>query len=425
MQEDIEPPATMDIGRKRWLMLALGTTAQTAACVFVYGVPYLVPALRTEDHLSLAQAGGVIAAPTLGLVVALVAWGAAADHYGERVVLLSGLTLSALALLAGVFVHGPMPLGVTFFLAGAAGASVYAASGRVVMGWFDHRRRGLAMGVRQTSTPLGMGIAALSVPLLADRWGVRGVLLFTTVLTGAVALAVALYVSDPPRPARPATNAFTGKPASPYRTPALWRIHGASALLVWPQFTISAFGLVFLIDALGWSPAGAGRLMALGQLLGAMARIGAGTWSDRVGSRLRPMRRLATATAALTALLALCAHWPSWPAAVVLVVACGLAGSTNGLSFTSTAELAGPHWAGRALGVQNTGQNLIASLTPPLAGALIGTSHYAAAFALATAVAAVALLAVPAGRRPATRPPGPTGTHSGSRPGPPAGSCPG
>lgn len=85
--------------RCRWLMLALGTGAQTAACAFVYGVPYLAAALRDTAHLTLPQIGLLIACPTAGLVAALVAWGAAADRYGERVVIAAGLG-GAAALLA-------------------------------------------------------------------------------------------------------------------------------------------------------------------------------------------------------------------------------------------------------------------------------------------------------------------------------------
>lgn len=397
---------TTEFGRRRWLMLALGVTAQAVACVFVYGVPYLVPMLRSTEHLSLGQAGTVISAPTIGLVVALVAWGAAADKWGEHIVLGVGLGLSTLVLFAGLAAHGPVLLWLVFFLAGVTGASVYAASGRVVMGWFAAKERGLAMGVRQTSTPLGMCIAALVVPSLAASAGVHGVLLFSAVLTGVVALAVAVWVVDPPRPAKPAAGSAADRPRSPYHSPALWRIHGASALLVWPQFTIGAFGLVYLVDVQHWSAADAGRLMAAGQLIGAGGRIAVGKWSDHVRSRLRPMRQLALANGVLMLLLAACALWHSWAADVVLVLTCGLSASTNGLSFTATAELAGARWAGRALGMQNMGQNVTASLTPPLVGELIGADGYPSSFGVAAALSIAAVLAVPSAARVEARVPG-------------------
>ncbi|WP_035849558.1 MFS transporter [Kitasatospora azatica] len=382
--------------RRRWLMLALGIAAQTAACLFVYGVPYLVPVLRGgAEHLSLARAGVVVACPTVGLLFSLVAWGALADRYGERVVLGSGLGLGAVLVLGAAAVHGAVLLGAVFVVAGAACASVFSASGRLVMGWFAVGERGLAMGLRQTSTPLGLGLAAATWPPLAAAAGTSGALLFTAGLMGLVAVLLALLLVDPPRTERPGRREPAARSGSPYRTPTLWRIHGAGALLVWPQFTAGAFGLVLLIDVRHWQSTAAGQLMAVGQLLGAGARVAAGRWSDRVRSRLRPMRQLAAATAVLMGVTALCVCRPSVLTDLALVLACGLTASTNGLSFTATAELAGPAWAGRALGVHNTGQNLTASLTPPLAGALIGATGYPWAFALAAVLAALAVVVTP------------------------------
>jgi hypothetical protein len=83
---------------------------------------------------------------------------------------------------------------------------------------------------------------------------------------------------------------------------------------------------------------------------------------------------------------------------VLLVAAIALTSSTNGLSFTSTAEHAGPAWSGRALGVHNTGQNLTAAVVPPLMGAVISATAYWPGFVLAaaTACASAAIIPVPA-----------------------------
>ncbi|WP_182455689.1 MFS transporter [Streptacidiphilus sp. P02-A3a] len=399
-RESIVREAPEDRGANlRWVMLALGTAAQAGAFAFAYGLPYLIPTLRHTERLGLTGAGVLVACPTVGMLLALYAWGSAADRFGERVVLASGLGLSTAALTGAMLVHGLVPLGLMFALAGAAGASVSAASGRVVLGWFAPEQRGLAMGIRQTATPLGMLVAAVAMPPLAAAYGLRGALLFVTALSAVMTVLTALLVVDPPRPPQPAPGAE--RPASPYSGSwALWRIHGASALLVWPQFTVGAFGLVFLTQVRHWSAVEAGQLMAVGQALAAASRIGAGRWSDAVSSRLRPMRTLAALVGTLTLLLAACAQWwPSWAAVLLLVVLCGLSASTNGLSFTSVAELAGPRWAGRALGVQNIGQNLTASLTPPLAGAIITSAGFGTAFACAAGCALAAIAVIPVPRR--------------------------
>lgn len=375
--------------RRRWAVLAAGMVAMTAGCASQYGLPFLVPALLA-DGLSLAQAGLLVACPTAGLLLTLVAWGAAADRWGERVVLSSGLGLAGVALLAGTTADSLVTLGLCFLLAGAAGASVHAASGRLILGWFAASERGLAMGFRQTAQPLGVAVAGLTLPPLmhVGRWAA---LAFLAVFCLAATALVLLVVRDPERPpVCPGERA-----ASPYRTAVLWRIHAASALLTIPQFTVAAFGPVFLVDQLGWSASASGRLIAFAQVGGAAARLGVGYWSDRVGSRMRPMRQLAIAIALVMAGLAAGAATDMTAIAVVVVVAAIVSVTTNGLAFTAVAEYAGGSWAGRALGIQNTAQNLTAAATPPVLAALIAATTYAPAFALAVAFPAVAAVLVP------------------------------
>src|SRR3954447_5004532 len=116
---------------RRWTMLAIGTGAQCAGTVFLYGLPFLIPALRASTGLSLGRLGLIVACPSLSMVLALLAWGALADRRGERLTIAAGLTLSCLFLAGAAFASG-FRLGVLLVLAGASGASVYAASGRVV-----------------------------------------------------------------------------------------------------------------------------------------------------------------------------------------------------------------------------------------------------------------------------------------------------
>jgi sugar phosphate permease len=374
---------------RRWLVLAAGTVALTAGSAFQYGLAYLIPALRASG-LSLAQAGVIVACPTAGLLLTLVAWGAAADRWGERRILAAGLGVAGLVLLAATRARGMATLGACLVVAGAAGASVYAASGRLILGWFAARERGMAMGIRQSAQPLGVAVAALALPSLAAR-GLAAAFAF---LGGFCLLAAALVVAVVRDPARDGEREQAQR-GSPYRTGVLWRIHAASALLVVPQFTVSTFALVFLVEARGWRAPAAGALLAVAAAGGAASRLGAGHWSDRLGTRMRPMRILALATTAALLALALAAVAAPALAVPILLGAAVLVVSTNGLAFTAVAELAGPAWAGRALGIQNTGQNAVAALTPPLVAVLIGAAGYPAAFAVAGVLPLAAATLVP------------------------------
>ncbi|KWW99143.1 Major facilitator superfamily MFS_1 [Carbonactinospora thermoautotrophica] len=366
-------------------MLAAGFSAMTAGCAFQYGLPYLIPALRAEG-LSLAQAGLLVACPLAGLLVTLVAWGAAADRWSERLVLSVGLGLAGLILIAATTAEGVVALGAAFFLAGAAGASVHAASGRLILGWFVAHERGFAMAVRQTAQPLGVAVGAVALPPLAAL-NRNAALLFLGTFCLAATLLVLAVVRDPQRAAA-GGKAATG---SPYRTPVLWRIHGVSALLIVPQFAVATYGLVYLVDEHGWTPAAAGRLLAVFAVGGAAARLAAGYWSDRVASRLRPLRILASTIGLVMLALGIGMLTGSAVATLALLVAAVITVSTNGLAFTAVAEYAGASWAGRALGVQNTVQNAVATAIPLALGGAIGLFGYGRSF---TAVAVFPLLAV-------------------------------
>jgi predicted MFS family arabinose efflux permease len=201
-------------------------------------------------------------------------------------------------------------------------------------------------------------------------------------------------VLDPPRPSR--KEAPAAALANPYRGSALlWRIHGVSVLLVVPQFVVWTYGLVWLISDRGWSSTAAGVLITLAQILGAVGRMAVGVWSDRVGSRLRPLRGVAVAAVIVMVLLAVTDGLDSPVSVVLLVVATVVSVADNGLAFTSVAEIGGPFWSGRAMGAQNTAQFLAASAVPPVMGALIGLVGYPWTFALTAILPAAAVPVVP------------------------------
>lgn len=394
----VHPPEAGQ-SRAAWTSLVLGVGAQASCTVFVSAPAFLIPLFHTTRGMSLAQAGTLAAIPTLGMVLTLIAWGALADRVGERWVIAAGLGLTALCAAAAMSVHGYVLLGAFLLAGGMASASTNAASGRVVVGWFPKERRGMAMGIRQMCQPLGVTIAAVTIPTLASAHGVAAALAVPFVLTALFTLGCAIGIRNPPAkaPAKPENGAAAAadRPRNPYRGGFLWRIHAVSVLLVVPQFTLSTFGLVWLITQMHWPALAAGVLIGVSQFLGALGRLAVGVLSDRVGSRVRPLRWVAyTACGGMLAVAAL-DHVTWGAAAAAFLVATCASVADNGLAFTSVAETAGPAWAGRALGAQNTGQFLAASSVGPLLGVVIGAVGYPIAFALVALCPVVAAPLIP------------------------------
>lgn len=384
---------------RRWSMLVIALTATLCANIFINGVAFLIPTLHTEQGLDLAEAGLVSALPSFGMVVTLIAWGYIVDRFGERLVLAVGSALTAAASFAAAFSHSLVAVGVFLFLGGMAAASSNSASGRLVVGWFPPRQRGLVMGIRQTATPLGVGMGALVIPQLAEAKGVSAALLFPAIACAAAALISAAGVLDPPRPPRAEAHADTL--ANPYRgSSVLWRIHAVSVLLVAPQSLVWTFTLVWLMTDRGWSAVSAGALVTAAQVLGAAGRIAAGRWSDMTGSRLQPIRTIAIGASVAMGLLAVTDLMHSPLSVALIVIASVVTVSDNGLAFTAIAEIAGPFWSGRALGTQNTAQLLTTGIVPPAFGALITVAGYPLTFAVCALFPLIALPLVPVAADP-------------------------
>jgi MFS family permease len=364
----------------RWSVVVVSLIVTATSFLFINGVAFLIPALETSRGTPLTEASLLSSMPSWGMVVTLVGWGYVLDRVGERIVMTVGSALTAAAAYAAASVHSMVWIGVYLFLGGMAAASCNGAGGRLVSGWFPPGQRGLAMGVRQTAQPLGIALGALVMPELAER-GPHAGLMFPAVACAAAAVLSIVGVVDPPRKSR--ETATHEELASPYRgSSVLWRIHAVSSLLMMPQTVTVTFMLVWLIRNDGWSIAAAGGVMTVSQLLGALGRILVGRCSDRIGSRMQPVALIA-AVAALTLFLLAYADHRSWRIEVALMIVVSVvAVLDNGLEATAITEFAGPFWSGRALGIQNTTQRLMAAAGPPLFGALISAAKYPSAWAL-------------------------------------------
>src|SRR4029450_9558840 len=102
-----------------------------------------------------------------------------------------------------------------------------------------------------------------------------------------------------------------------------------------------------------WEGAAAGVLAAV-QIVAAALRMGGGRWSDRIGSRLRPLRLVGIASAVTLALATAVLPAPLVVLVPAFVLAGGLSMAWNGLSFTAAAEIAGRSRSGAALGMQQS-----------------------------------------------------------------------
>jgi sugar phosphate permease len=365
--------------RYRWAVLAAGTAAQTGLAAVFLGVPVLAPALREEFGLSISEIGLAVSSLWIGPILTLLGWGMLADRFGERVVLGTGLAACGFFSAAAGFAGDFRLFLLLIFFAGATGSSVNAASARAVMQWFPPEERGFALGIRQTAIPIGGGFAAVTLPLAEQTAGLEAAF----ALLGAYCLASAAVAAVVIREAPARDTDFEGEAVGwTLRDGRVWTLSFGSALYLFAQVPVMSFSVLFLHDVHGMSVAAAGGVLVACQVGAAAGRIGAGRLSDRLGSRLRPLRWIGLASASALLLTAVLAEKRVYVIAAMLVLASAISMAWNGLSLTAAAELAGRARSGAAIGFQQTMLSAVGVGVPIAFAAIVEAMSWRAAFGL-------------------------------------------
>ena len=377
--------------RYRWVVLAAGTVAQASFSASSVGLPALSPTLKSDYGLSLTETGVVLGAIGIGMLFTLLPWGLVADRVDERWVIATGLTGAAGLLVVASTTEGFATVTAALVGVGALGASVNAASGRAIMAWFPSTELGLALGIRQTAIPIGGAIGAAVLPTLGSAGGTHAAFVFlgAACLTGAIVAAVFI------RGGTGDVEEELGDVAQPLHDPFMWLLGTGTGLFLLAQIAITGFVVLFLHEHRGLSKEAAGAVLAAIYVLAVAARIASGTISDRLGSRLGPLRAIGTALALLTAFVAAAVDAPLALLVPLFVVAGVLSMSWNGLAYAAAAEAAGSARTGAALGFQQTLLGVVVAGAPPLVAAVAAHS-WRLAFFLAAAGPAVGV-ADPAG----------------------------
>jgi sugar phosphate permease len=198
----------------------------------------------------------------------------------------------------------------------------------------------------------------------------------------------------------------------PMRDSRMWLLGGGTALYLTAQIGITGFVVLFLHEERGLSKEAAGAVLAGIYVLAVAARIGSGTISDRLGSRLGPLRKIGVALALFTACVAAAVDAPLGILVPLFVVAGVLSMSWNGLAYAAAAEAAGPSRTGAALGFQQTLLGVVVAGAPPVVAAVAANS-WRAAFFLAAAGPAIGVVILQR-LRERSRGPRPARTHGTS-----------
>jgi predicted MFS family arabinose efflux permease len=152
--------------------LALGTAAALGLARFAYGL--LIPAMRDELGWSLAKAGTLTTANSLGYLVGAVAVGPLARRLSETATFRLGMVVTAAALAANAATGSYPVLLLTRAAAGVSGALVFIAGGVLASRAAASRGSALPVSIYFAGAGLGIAVSGTVIPPLLShhpgRW---------------------------------------------------------------------------------------------------------------------------------------------------------------------------------------------------------------------------------------------------------------
>jgi ACS family hexuronate transporter-like MFS transporter len=383
-----------------WVALAVVTVAHALGSFSALSAAPLSPFLVDALHLTRAQVGFFLPAAYLGGVLMSLPAGWVTDRAGVRAALGGGLALTG-AMVALASRADGLGAFLACLVVGGFGFSVLnPATGKAVVDWFPPRRRGVAMGIKQTGLTLGGVAGALVLPPIAAATDWRRAL----AVAGLTSLACALLVLFGYRQAPTSSRTPSLDPARMRELPEFLRRPGVLVVLAcgfalsMAQSSLLAYLALYGREALGLSAIGAGRLLALAQVGGAAGRFGWGIVSDRFfESRRRPGIVISAGIAlASFVLLSVGSRLPTSLAALLALAAGASAFGWVGLYFTLVAELGGARYAGLLTGVAVAFSWSGVLVGPPLFGVTLQWSGgWATPWLIFAAIALVVALVLP------------------------------
>lgn len=284
---------------RRWLILAALTLARTALGFQFQSVPAVAPELTSELGMSYAALGTLVGLYLLPGVVFALPGGWLGRRFGEKRVVLLGL---------GLMVLGGAMLGLFEDRTAITAGRVLSGTGAVLLNvlltkmtadWFAEREIVTAMGIFLVSWPLGIALAMVLLPTLAEAFGWPTAMLAGAAAAAACCALVGLVYQPPP----------VAGAATPAEQPRMllggWEaVLAISAGLVWTFYnvgfiTVLAFGAEYLTARGESAIAAAGTVSIVSWLI--IPSVAGGGWiAERVG---RPDRTMAASFVAVALLL--------------------------------------------------------------------------------------------------------------------------
>lgn len=372
----------------RWRALMVLTAARTTMGIQFQSVVSMYPALAGEVSLGYGELGVLVGLYFLpGAFIALPA-GAAGRRFGDKRIVLLGLSLMAIGAALMAFASSVALMGTGRLVSGVGAVLLNVAMSKMITDWFAGKEIALAMAIFVNSFPIGIGLALLAYGWsLADLSWRDGMLACALVVAGAfllVLFAGAKHQNDRATP--------TGTPAPDGQLGRRELLLVCLAGAIWGLYN---GGFAVMISFAPNALQSAGATVAQAATLVAIATWGV-VLSIQAGGLLA--QRWATASTLMMAglggwagCLLVAAAFPSLAAAAI-VIAGLIMGVPVGAILALPARVLKPSQRGIGMGVFYVWLYLGHGLLPPAAGWLQDRASTPSAALLIVAAIAISAL---------------------------------
>lgn len=402
-----------DASRRRFLILGVVFLSYLLVFLARLSVGPLAPFLKDAFELSSAEVGGLMSATAITYAPTLVVAGWLVDRVGVRRMLVAGTLIASLCIIVMFWAPSYPALLALLALSSLGAGCIYPSAVRAVMLWFPVTERATAIGVNQMAINVSGILAALTLPVVAERYGWQyGFLTVGVAGLFVTALVAAGYRSPATGPGAPPA---AGPPKGTFRGLLRHRdirlLAGMGFFLGIVEYSLLAHVVLFVRAEYLLTAVAAGSVLALAQAAGAIGKPVTGLVSDRLlGARRRPVL-LTMCVLSLAACLGLAIGGDGLGWAVYLLIALlGLAViGWGGIFGTMAGEIGGRAAAGQVAGLTAAAVNVGVVFGPPAFGALVdATGSYdlawlAMAVSSAAAIACVAFVREPREHDPQAR----------------------
>ncbi|WP_454621187.1 MFS transporter [Bradyrhizobium cenepequi] len=159
-----------------WISIALGVFTSVFDYFDYYIVGFLVAVLAPQWHLSFGQTSLILLAAGVGAILGSLAWGALADRFGRKALLVAGVSLCALS--AGSVSFIPDGAWITFaalrFFVGFGVGAAASVAVPLIVEYTPTRHRTVVTSATVIPVSLGILAASLSAATLLHQIGWRG-----------------------------------------------------------------------------------------------------------------------------------------------------------------------------------------------------------------------------------------------------------